>query len=217
MTQVGRWSTHRELHHPVLPAAAVLVPGGFVHSGPDTHLRGTGRRTAGRATPGRHRPEHRRAGGRCAVDRAWQRVRARRSCRLRAAPRLPRPAGLKIGSQSSSLNSALERFSIGIGSLDDRYPTLLSVAFLQLYNHLAENATIRECANETCRRPFVRQRGRAEYGQNRTSSIKYCTRECARGPTRTTSTPQTAEPPGNTGHRACRARADSHRPARSLR
>ncbi|WP_199889864.1 hypothetical protein, partial [Streptomyces badius] len=47
--------------------------------------------------------------------------------------------GLKIGSLSSSLNSALERFSIGIGSLDDRYPTLLSVAFLQLYNHLAEN------------------------------------------------------------------------------
>ncbi|WP_199889675.1 hypothetical protein, partial [Streptomyces badius] len=46
---------------------------------------------------------------------------------------------LKISSLTSSLNSALERFSIGIGSLDDRYPTLLSVAFLQLYNHLAEN------------------------------------------------------------------------------
>ncbi|CAM5545370.1 hypothetical protein SBADM41S_00053 [Streptomyces badius] len=87
---------------------------------------------------------------------------------------------LKISSLTSSLNSALERFSIGIGSLDDRYPTLLSVAFLQLYNHLAENATIRECANETCQRPFVRQRGRAEYGQNRTTGIKYCTRECAR-------------------------------------
>ncbi|MGW5069157.1 hypothetical protein ACWEQJ_24095 [Streptomyces cyaneofuscatus] len=87
---------------------------------------------------------------------------------------------LKISSLTSSINSALERFSIGIGSLDDRYPTLLSVAFLQLYNHLAENATIRECSNETCRRPFVRQRGRAEYGQNRTTGIKYCTRECAR-------------------------------------
>lgn len=87
---------------------------------------------------------------------------------------------LKISSLASSLNSALEPFSIGIGSLEDRYPTLLAVAFLQLYNHLAENATIRECANETCRRPFVRQRGRAEYGQNRTTGIKYCTRECAR-------------------------------------
>ncbi|WP_052489846.1 CGNR zinc finger domain-containing protein [Streptomyces sp. 150FB] len=88
--------------------------------------------------------------------------------------------GLKLGSLISSLNSALEPFSIGIGSLEDRYPTVLAVAFLQLYNHLAEDATIRECANETCRRAFVRQRGRAEYGQNRTTGIKYCTRECAR-------------------------------------
>ncbi|MFJ7416909.1 hypothetical protein ACIQWZ_39895 [Streptomyces sp. NPDC098077] len=116
---------------------------------------------------------------------------------------------LKIGSLTSSLNSALERFSIGIGSLDDRYPTLLSVAFLQLYNHLAENATIRECANETCRRPFVRQRGRAEYGQNRTTGIKYCTRECARSQAQrelrrrrkqqnSPSTPPATEPAGST-------------------
>ncbi len=88
--------------------------------------------------------------------------------------------GMRIGDLVGELNAALKPFSIGIGSLDDRYPSILSVAFLQLYNHLAEEATIRECANETCRRNFVRQRGRAEYGQNRTSGIKYCTRECAR-------------------------------------
>ncbi|MFD8952524.1 CGNR zinc finger domain-containing protein [Streptomyces xanthophaeus] len=87
---------------------------------------------------------------------------------------------LKVSDLADTLNTALEPFSIGIGGLEDRYPTLLAVAFLQLYNHLAENATIRECANETCRRAFVRQRGRAEYGQNRTTGIKYCTRECAR-------------------------------------
>jgi hypothetical protein len=86
----------------------------------------------------------------------------------------------RIMQLESELNAALKPFSIGIGSLGDRYPTILAVAFLQLYNHLAEDATIRECANETCRRSFVRQRGRAEYGQNRTSGIKYCTRECAR-------------------------------------
>jgi hypothetical protein len=88
--------------------------------------------------------------------------------------------GIRIGDLVDELNAALKRFSIGIGSLGDRYPTVLAVAFLQLYNHLAEDATIRECANETCRRHFVRQRGRAAYGQNRTSGIKYCTRECAR-------------------------------------
>ncbi|MFJ4633427.1 CGNR zinc finger domain-containing protein [Streptomyces sp. NPDC088847] len=87
---------------------------------------------------------------------------------------------IRISDLVSELNAALKPFSIGIGSLNDRYPTILAVAFLQLYNHLAEDATIRECANETCRRHFVRQRGRAAYGQNRTSGIKYCTRECAR-------------------------------------
>jgi hypothetical protein len=88
--------------------------------------------------------------------------------------------GMKISDLVSELNAALKPFSIGIGALTDRYPSILSVVFLQLYNHLAEDATIRECANETCRRSFVRQRGRAAYGQNRTSGIKYCTRECAR-------------------------------------
>ncbi|MEU5243654.1 hypothetical protein AB0G81_05975 [Streptomyces asoensis] len=88
--------------------------------------------------------------------------------------------GMKISDLVDELNAALRPFSIGIGALTDRYPSILSVVFLQLYNHLAEDATIRECANETCRRSFVRQRGRAEYGQNRTSGIKYCTRECAR-------------------------------------
>lgn len=88
--------------------------------------------------------------------------------------------GRRISDLMDALNAALKPFSIGIGSLTDRSPGILSVVFLQMYNHLAEEATIRVCANETCRRNFVRQRGRAEYGQNRTSGIKYCTRECAR-------------------------------------
>ncbi|MET7765710.1 hypothetical protein ABZS71_28200 [Streptomyces sp. NPDC005393] len=86
----------------------------------------------------------------------------------------------RIVALKSVLNSALSPFSIGIGDLADRYPTAYSVAFLQLYNHLVEGALVRRCANETCRQNFVRQRGRAEYGQNRTSGVKYCSRECAR-------------------------------------
>ncbi|MFF0043628.1 hypothetical protein ACFYRG_47015 [Streptomyces mirabilis] len=78
------------------------------------------------------------------------------------------------------LNRALGRFSIGIGDLSDRYPTVYSVAFLQLYNHLVEGATVHHCANERCGRAFVRQRGRAAYRQHRTTGVKYCSRECAR-------------------------------------
>ncbi|MFI8169817.1 hypothetical protein ACIGAN_26155 [Streptomyces sp. NPDC085931] len=88
--------------------------------------------------------------------------------------------GLRLALLRSALRYNLAPFSVGLGSLTDRQPSILSAAFLQLYNHLAEDATIRTCANETCGRDFVRQRGRAEYGQNRTSGIKYCTRECAR-------------------------------------
>jgi hypothetical protein len=78
------------------------------------------------------------------------------------------------------MQAALASFSVGLGELADRYPTIYSVSFLQMYNHLAENAEFRRCANETCRLSFVRQRGRAEFGQNRTTGVKYCSRECAR-------------------------------------
>jgi len=86
----------------------------------------------------------------------------------------------RISNLKSVLNAALSKFSIGIDGIDDRYATVYSVSFLQLYNHMAEDATVRHCLNEPCRRPFVRQRGRAAFGQNRTEGLKYCSRECAR-------------------------------------
>ena len=88
--------------------------------------------------------------------------------------------GEAIMTLESSLAAALRRFGIGIGGLEERNPTIYSVSFLQLYNHLAEGAAARRCANETCLRAFVRQRGRAEYDQYRTVGVKYCSRECAR-------------------------------------
>lgn len=87
---------------------------------------------------------------------------------------------------TSTLNAALSGISVGIiqnplGEGRFHTPlTLYSASFLQLYNHIVEEATVRHCANEPCGRPFVRQRGRARFDQHRTEGIKYCSRECAR-------------------------------------
>ena len=58
--------------------------------------------------------------------------------------------------------------------------SLFSICALELFNHMCENAAYRRCANETCGRFFVRQKGRAVHGQHRTSGVKYCSAECAR-------------------------------------
>lgn len=57
---------------------------------------------------------------------------------------------------------------------------LFSVLCLELFNHIVEEATYKRCANETCGRYFVRQRGRSQHGQHRTRGVKYCSAECAR-------------------------------------
>jgi hypothetical protein len=58
----------------------------------------------------------------------------------------------------------------------DLYP----VCCLELFNHIIEMAEYRICANTQCHRLFVRQEGRASYGQHRTRGVLYCTRACAR-------------------------------------
>ena len=58
---------------------------------------------------------------------------------------------------------------------------LFEACALELFNHIAEGATYRTCANETCGKTFVRQQGRAQYGQNRTTGeLLYCSASCAR-------------------------------------
>jgi hypothetical protein len=54
------------------------------------------------------------------------------------------------------------------------------ICCLELFNHIVEEASYKHCANETCRRLFVRQQGRAIHGQHRTRGVKYCSLECAR-------------------------------------
>jgi ribosome-binding protein aMBF1 (putative translation factor) len=58
--------------------------------------------------------------------------------------------------------------------------TIYGACCLQLYNHIAEEAQFKRCANESCRQVFVRQRGRARSGTHRTEGVRFCTRECAR-------------------------------------
>ena len=68
------------------------------------------------------------------------------------------------------------------GDLEAGEPSvsLYSAGMLQLVNHLATRETVRICANETCRRPFVHQLGRSNYGGHRTTGTIYCSSGCAR-------------------------------------
>jgi hypothetical protein len=54
------------------------------------------------------------------------------------------------------------------------------ICCLELFNHIAERADYKRCANETCQQLFVRQKGRSVHGQHRTRGVKYCKAECAR-------------------------------------
>ena len=65
------------------------------------------------------------------------------------------------------------------GRMSDDIP-LYSILCLELFNHICEQAQYRVCANETCGRLFVRQRGRAAHGQHRTRGVMYCSADCAR-------------------------------------
>lgn len=57
---------------------------------------------------------------------------------------------------------------------------LLTTCYVQLANDIVAGAAYRRCANETCGRLFVRQRGRAEVGQYKSSGVRYCSAHCAR-------------------------------------
>lgn len=57
--------------------------------------------------------------------------------------------------------------------------TLFEVMVLEFFRHIAESATFKRCANESCGRTFVRQDGGAVHRQSRTTGVLYCSRTCA--------------------------------------
>ena len=63
------------------------------------------------------------------------------------------------------------------GMCDDVVGTFGALC-LQLANHISERAAYRRCANETCERLFVRQRG--DTRGSHSTGVLYCTPECAR-------------------------------------
>lgn len=85
------------------------------------------------------------------------------------------------------LNAALSAFQVRVTtpsgtSVALPQVTAFSVAALQLLNDLALQTPLRHCGNVRCPYGgvFTRQRGRAQYGQHRTSGTKYCSSTCAR-------------------------------------
>lgn len=67
-----------------------------------------------------------------------------------------------------------------VHSMPTRAAPLFPVCCLELYNHIVEQARFNTCANETCGRQFVRQAGRAQYGQHRLTGVMYCSAQCAK-------------------------------------
>lgn len=62
----------------------------------------------------------------------------------------------------------------------DMFPSLFGALCIQLFNQIIDTTSVSRCQNESCRRFFVRQRGRADFGQNWTKNVKYCSATCAR-------------------------------------
>ena len=58
--------------------------------------------------------------------------------------------------------------------------SLASALMVQLHNLMVDGLQIRRCANETCGRPFTRQRGRVLKGQYRNTGVIYCDAACAK-------------------------------------
>ena len=88
-----------------------------------------------------------------------------------------------IDHDESSRRSFDQRVVIQQGpvhSLPTRAAPLFPTCCLELYNHFVERAPFHICANETCGRQFVRQSGRAQQGQNRTTGVMYCSAHCAK-------------------------------------
>ena len=84
-----------------------------------------------------------------------------------------------------TLNAALTDFHVRLligapeAELGEPEVTAYEAMALQLFNDVAARTPYQRCANEKCGRPFLRQQGRAKYGQHRRIGTMYCSDACA--------------------------------------
>lgn len=103
-------------------------------------------------------------------------------------PKAPSPVSSAWRWWVDHVNVALRPFSVtvtvtdGYGNFGLERPqvTSYSAMMLQIVNDISAGTPWRRCANEPCRLPFVRQVGRADYGQYRTKGVRYCSKHCAK-------------------------------------
>lgn len=86
-------------------------------------------------------------------------------------------AAAAYGPRLEAIHPVLEERGFAFGR---PVPRVLTSLCLQLLQFVAEGVPARRCANETCGRYFTKQRGRAQFGQSRSSGVLYCSASCAR-------------------------------------
>lgn len=92
------------------------------------------------------------------------------------------PDDIDLPAYLSELNLGLRFFAphVEIDGTRTPHPTILNVVAAQIANDIYSGAQLRVCRNETCRRTFTKQRGRADYGAYRTKGVLYCSKSCAK-------------------------------------
>ncbi len=101
----------------------------------------------------------------------------------------PRTAGDAWTLWKKLLDRGLSTFAVHVrlASDDDAagrpMPTsLYSCVCLELAHYLTSGTktTVQRCANDRCRQPFTKQRGRSQFGQHRSTGVRFCSPLCAK-------------------------------------
>lgn len=101
--------------------------------------------------------------------------------------RLPRGLDLYISLHRSALSNATPYLVVETPDEEPiSHPThefdtsAYNAMWVQIHNDMVRGGPYQVCENETCDHLFLRQRGRADYGQHHSTGVLYCSDSCAR-------------------------------------